>query len=287
MTRDEVLVLPTGRRLGYRRYGADSTPRLLYLHGRPGSRAEIGLYDEDLLIERELCAVALDRPGYGLTDPTDELDPLARAADAAQLLEHLDRREVTGQGVSGVGVPALATAVAARPRVVGVVLTSAAGLNDPDGAFEGLPPDVRAQLLRERDDKVGARGDAEELSDALRRDPMATWREMTAHWSEPERALLEAKQDVLVEDSLEAVSHGGLGYFADNMASWQPWPRAFDELDLPVHVFHGEGDQWAPMAALRAALSALPDVRWTTYDGDHLSPFVTRERQAAMLDVAG
>lgn len=114
--RDDVLILPSGRRIGYRRYGADASPRLLYLHGRPGSRVEVAMYDEDLLVDRGLCAVAMDRPGYGWTDPLDALDPLARAQDAAALLDHLDLVDVTVQGFSGGGVPALATAVVARDR---------------------------------------------------------------------------------------------------------------------------------------------------------------------------
>jgi hypothetical protein len=37
---------------------------------------------------------------------------------------------------------------------------------------------------------------------------------------------------------------------------------------------------------LRDGLSAISDVQWATYDGDHFSPFATRDRQAAMLDLA-
>jgi pimeloyl-ACP methyl ester carboxylesterase len=228
----------------------------------------------------------MDRPGYGLTDPLDALDPLARAQDAAHLLEHLDLNDVTVQGVSGGAVPALATAVVARDRVRAVICTGGSGLNDPAGPFEGYPPHYLEELLRERDDKAAARRDAEELADALREDPIATWRELTDHWPESERAVLERKLEVIAEDSRQAITHGGLGYFVDNMASWQPWPQQFDTLALPIHVFHGNGDQWAPIAVVHQQLSRMADVRWTTYDGDHLSPFATRDRQAAMLDLA-
>jgi pimeloyl-ACP methyl ester carboxylesterase len=142
------------------------------------------------------------------------------------------------------------------------------------------------ELLMERDDKAAARRDAEELAEALRQDPIATWKELIAHWPAAERELIESKPDVIVEDSREATTHGGLGYFLDDMSSWQPWPEEFDRLELPVHVFHARGDQWAPIDITRVALAAIPDVRWTIYDGDHLAPFATRERQAAMLDLA-
>lgn len=285
-TRDETLILPTGRRIGYRCYGADTTPRLLYLHGRPGSRVEVGVYDEDLLVERGLCVIAMDRPGYGLTDPLDTLDPLSRAQDAADLLAHLDLAGMTVQGFSGGAIPALATGVVAQERVRAVIVTSGGLLNDPNGTLEGYPPDYREGLLRERDDKPAARRDAEDFAAALREDPVGAWRDATAHWPEAERAALAANEELLIEDSAQAIAHGGLGYFLDNMASWQPWPTEFDALDLPVHVFQGEGDQWALIALARKAFAGLRDVRWTTYDGDHFSPFVTRDRQAAMLDLA-
>ena len=89
----------------------------------------------------------------------------------------------------------------------------------------------------------------------------------------------------MIEDSALAVTHGGLGYFVDSMSAWQPWPEAILNLDVAVHAFHGEGDQWAKLDALTRALAGLPEVHWTTYDGDHLSPFVTLERQAAMLAI--
>src|SRR5260370_13486725 len=62
-----------GRRVGYRLSGADARQGLLYLHGTPSSRAEAGAYEPGLLEERGVCAVAVDRPGYGATDPLDDL----------------------------------------------------------------------------------------------------------------------------------------------------------------------------------------------------------------------
>jgi hypothetical protein len=64
---DDVLRVG-GRRVGYRLSGADTRPTLLYLHGAPSSRAEVGDYEPGLLEERGICAVAVDRPGYGATD---------------------------------------------------------------------------------------------------------------------------------------------------------------------------------------------------------------------------
>ena len=50
---DDVLRVGRGRRVGYRLSGADTRPALLYLHGAPSSRAEVGDYEPGLLEERE------------------------------------------------------------------------------------------------------------------------------------------------------------------------------------------------------------------------------------------
>jgi hypothetical protein len=47
-TADGVLEVD-GRRVGYRVSGADARPNLLFLHGMPGSRAELGDYEPTIL----------------------------------------------------------------------------------------------------------------------------------------------------------------------------------------------------------------------------------------------
>ena len=95
---DEVLRVAGGRRVGYRMSGADVRPALLYLHGSPSSRAEVGDYEPGLLEERGVCAVAVDRPGYGATDPLDDLGMLARAKDAVAVAEYLGMAQFAVQG---------------------------------------------------------------------------------------------------------------------------------------------------------------------------------------------
>lgn len=59
--------LVCGRRIGYAEYGDPAGAPVLALHGTPGSRLMFSL-SEDLARERRLCMIALDRPGYGLSD---------------------------------------------------------------------------------------------------------------------------------------------------------------------------------------------------------------------------
>ena len=61
------VVLPDGRKLGYAEYGApDGTP-VLFFHGAPGSR-HIHADMADIAAQRNVRLIAVERPGYGLSD---------------------------------------------------------------------------------------------------------------------------------------------------------------------------------------------------------------------------
>jgi pimeloyl-ACP methyl ester carboxylesterase len=77
----------------YRLSGADTSPALLYFHGSPGARTEVGDYEPGLLEELGICAVSADRPGFGGTDPLDGLDLLARTGDAVAVAGQLGIHE--------------------------------------------------------------------------------------------------------------------------------------------------------------------------------------------------
>jgi pimeloyl-ACP methyl ester carboxylesterase len=61
------LVLRDGRRLGYAQYGQPDGEPIVYFHGHPGSRLEARLAHEPAAAPG-LRVIALDRPGYGLSD---------------------------------------------------------------------------------------------------------------------------------------------------------------------------------------------------------------------------
>ena len=131
-----------GRRVGYRLSGADTRPALLNCHGSPSARTEVGDYEPGLLEERGICAVAVDRPGYGETDPVDDLDLLARTSDALAVAGHLGMARFAVQGTSGGGPYALVCAALMPDRVQAVILTSAGGRISEQGGLDGLPEGI-------------------------------------------------------------------------------------------------------------------------------------------------
>jgi pimeloyl-ACP methyl ester carboxylesterase len=188
---DDVLLVGGGRRVGYRLFGAEARPGLLFMHGSLGSRAEVGHYDLNLLEERGVCAVALDRPGYGATDALDDLDLLARTKDAVAVAGHLGMARFAVQGTSGGGPYALACAVLMPDRIQAVILASALGRVGNEGDLDLLPEDVAEEWRQEWRDPEGARDRLEVEAAELRAEPLASLRQLTSDWPAEERNWLE------------------------------------------------------------------------------------------------
>jgi len=283
---DDVLHVG-GRRVGYRRSGADTRPTLLYLHGTPSSRAELGDYEPGLLEERGICAVAVDRPGYGATDPLDELDLLARTRDAVAVAGHLGMTRFAAQGSSGGGPYALACAALMPDQVQAVILTSAGGRISEEGGFDGMPEGAAESWRRTWRDPEAARSRLEAAVSGLRADPVENLRTMTAGWPADERDWLERNRKAEAANMLEATRQGAAGWWADGQAYGQPWPFDVAGIRAPLHVFHGDSDTLAPLPVLRRSLAGARRVTEERIfpGGNHFAPWATRERQAAMLAV--
>jgi len=284
---DDVLPVGGGRRVGYRLAGADARPNLLYLHGTPSSRAEVGDYEPGLLEEQGVCAVAVDRPGYGATDPLDDLDLLARTKDAVAVAGHLGMAQFAVQGTSGGGPYALACAVLMPGRVQAVILTSAGGCISAEGGLDGMPEDIAEDWRQKWRDPEGARNQAEAATAELRADPLAGLRALTSAWPADERAWIDKNGRAMAQDTVEAARQGGIGWWLDGQAAGQPWPFDAVAIQAPIHLFHGDSDSLAPLPVLRRSLARAAHVREQCIylGGNHFSPWVTRERQAAMLGV--
>ncbi|HEY6470281.1 MAG TPA: alpha/beta hydrolase [Candidatus Dormibacteraeota bacterium] len=283
---DKVITTSEGRSVGFRRYGADTEPSLLYLHGCPGSRAEVRLYEPDLLEDLGICVVAVDRAGYGLTESASDWDVLARVRDAVAVAGAVGMSTFTVQGTSAGGAYALAVAASVPDRVRSVILAGGQGRLDTDWAFDDMPAEFAESWREELRDPEGSRQRFETEMLAFRNAPdiVGAWLDMTSHMTDDERAFVASCGDALIEDTLEATRQGAMGYWLDGQTRGRPWPFAVDTIQAPIHVFHGDRDGWNPLPALRRSLVGAAHIHEHIYaGGDHLSPWTTRERRRAML----
>jgi len=285
---DAQLVLPDGRRLGCAQYGQPDGEPIVYFHGHPGSRLEARLAHE-AAAAAGFRVIALDRPGYGLSDfqpgraITDWPADVAAAADALAI----DRFSVAG--ASGGGPYALACAWRLPGRVVRAAVISGVGPFDVSGNTAGMRwqnrvgfglaarwPALARALMRSMDRNISSR--PERTIEALARAMSPADAEIVRR---PEVRTL------LIADITEAFRQGGDGAAHDMVLLGRPWGFSLREIEQDVYLWQGEADTLVPPAMGRYQAGQIPHCRATMLPGaghllivDRMPDLISAFRQA-------
>ncbi|MBW3661716.1 MAG: alpha/beta hydrolase, partial [Actinobacteria bacterium] len=117
--RDQVVKLRVGRGIGAAHYGDPNGTPVFLFHGFPGSRLE-GMLADEPASEAGVHLIALDRPGFGLSDFAPRRTVSSWADDVAEVATILGIDRFGVIGVSGGGPFALACAARIPDRLLGV-----------------------------------------------------------------------------------------------------------------------------------------------------------------------
>lgn len=252
------VTLPHGRGLGIAEFGPPNAPPVLYFHGWPSSRLEPAI-----LPVGRVRIIAVDRPGYGLSDAVSGDRRLADwPADIEGLLNAWGLERVAVFGMSG-GAPYAAAVAALIPdRVASLALVSGLGPPDVDGMSKGrmrmllgfgrapirrkiVFNSVRSALLDQRNERrilafrrnFVARGnrDAQAFTDGFGRRLLACWR--------------------------EGLMRGIEGAASDARIYGEPWPFDPADISVPTAIWHGERDLIVPCAVGHSYAAKIPHAR--------------------------
>ena len=244
-----LIRLPDGRALGVAEYGDPAGPPVFYMHGWPASRLEAAL-----LPGLRVRLIAVDRPGYGGSDPKPGRTMLDIAADVASAADELGLARFSVAGVSGGGAYALACAHALPDRVVSAAIVSAV---PPPGA-PGVGGDLSRLMLLGRNPVVGRAVLA--LGRALLRSGRLRPPVLDGHGlREGDRAVMTTEMAGLLADAWrEGLRRGVSGALSDARLYARPWGFPLSEITVPVGVWHGGQDTIVPVATT-AAFDPLPN----------------------------
>jgi pimeloyl-ACP methyl ester carboxylesterase len=265
----QTLSLHDGRRLGYAEYGdPDGTPGLSF-HGHPGSRLEPRFADA-AAASAGLRVVALDRPGYGLSDFQPDRRILDWPGDVAEAADALGFDRFAVLGSSGGGPYALACAYALPERVTRAGVISGVGPYNAPGATDGMRWQNRIGF------QVGARFPPlarfvmRSMERALRARPERTLDAIAAAMSprDAEIARRPEVREILGADIAEAFRQGSRGAALDVVLLGRPWGFRLDEIRTPVFLWQGDDDVLVPPAMGRHLAEQLPDCRATFFPGE-------------------
>ncbi|MCP4541374.1 MAG: alpha/beta hydrolase [Chloroflexi bacterium] len=248
----KTIQLSDGRTLAYLDGGDPESRPVFYFHGGPGSRLE-GLVFDELNQQLGIRMIALDRPGYGLSDFQEDRTYLDWPDDVSELADQLgiDRFAVLGWSSGGPHAAAVAHGIPQRVTVAGIVagegpyasddypqsvLTSAtfngSGLNKMFIWSANNGPWLMRTLFRMMrimifSDPVGLienSGDA----DMSAKDHQFFTQDFHREYS---------------AEMVEAFRKGAQGVTRDHTIERLEWPFELEEIHTPtVLVFHGEED---------------------------------------------
>jgi pimeloyl-ACP methyl ester carboxylesterase len=267
--------LRNGRRLGFVEYGRPDGEPCFSFHGHPGSRLEAQVAHE-LAASAGIRVLALDRPGYGLSDFEPERTILSWARDVEAVADLLGLGRFAVLGASGGGPYALACGYALRERVSSVGLISSIAPYQAEGVTKGMRWQNRVGF------QVGARFPPLaqlimwSMARQLRRDPDRAVDAIVAAMSPSDAAVARRPEirQLLRADVVEAFRQGSRGAARDVVLLGGPWGFSLGEIMQPVLLWHGETDVLATPAMGRHLARMIPDCRATFYpDEGHLLAF--------------
>ncbi|GAA3727473.1 alpha/beta hydrolase [Leifsonia bigeumensis] len=257
-----TFALGSGRVVGVTEFGNPEAEQVVVLaHPAPGS----SLFDPDPVATsgRIVRVIAVDRPGYGLSEPLPEGEPFTIAQAADDVAEVLRSRGVERFGAAGWSAGGrIALALAAmHPGLVDRV--AIAGTPAPDGEVPWIPDDLRGGLealatMAPADALMALTGQFDALVGAK-----PTGRDLVGFLIPPgaDEAMLPAAEDRLVVMLDNAVRQSNAGMAAD-ILSYTVLDQGFDlaEVQAKALLIYGAKDAIGGRHATWYQ-RALPDAR--------------------------
>ncbi|MCF7979392.1 MAG: alpha/beta hydrolase [Chromatiaceae bacterium] len=290
----ELAVTASGRRVAFSQLGDREGAPIIYAHGFPSSRREAWL------VHTAACAVgariiSIDRPGYGDSDQAPDRNISDWPDDVLLIADQLGLERFALLGVSGGGPYVLACAwrlgqSLAQPesqdrkgRITSCALVCPLGPIYRDEQLEQMHWAARMNL------RIGQQ--AQWLGDLVFGGPTTM---LLEHWPslvENTRSLAAPASDravladpetaaILNRTIADAMRNGAPGARRDLHLYTHDWGIPFQQIDLPIRIWHGQADGTVPIEHARWYAKQLPNASLTELPGEgHYSVPFRHSRQ--------
>jgi len=277
VSEDRTLRFPDGRRLSYAVYGTPGGRPMFYFHGWPSSRLEARLHEATAL-QKGVCLIAMDRPGFGLSDFQPRRTILDWPQDVLAVANVLGIQRFAIIGVSGGGPHALACASLIPERLTTVALIGSIGPLDEPHTTAGMMPQNRQLFSLARRAPWLLRLFMEWHARQMRRDFAHFIPRVTKDMSAADHAVFASHPQMrsqMREAFVEACRSGARGASWEAWLFAQPWGFRLMDISKEILLLQGEDDRNVPVSMGRALAAALPHCQATFYPGEgHLSLFL-------------
>jgi pimeloyl-ACP methyl ester carboxylesterase len=272
------ITLSDGRRLSFAEFGDRQGKPVFYFHGFPGTRLEAKLADS-ISWESKVRFIGIDRPGYGHSSFKPGRNFISWTDDVAELADALIIDRFSILGVSGGGPYTAACAWKMPDRLDAVGIICGMGPVDVPDLIRGMPWPYRQGLrLAGRLPKIAA---AFYCFSAFffRNYPERTLSILSGKVAEPDKIALKNKALIQVlSASFREAFRNSLRWPATDMVLYsRPWGFPLEDIDIAVHLWHGEKDRIVPPEMARYMAGSIPNCRATFFpDEGHFSIILNR-----------
>ncbi|MBX7144907.1 MAG: alpha/beta hydrolase [Oligoflexia bacterium] len=251
--------LPNGRTISCSVFGDPALRKsIFYFHGYPGSRLEGGLA-ADSAASRGISVIGVDRPGFGGSSHYFGRKLLDWPADVAALADHLGVKKFSVLGCSGGAPYTLACAYYMPERINSCGIVS--GLGPIESAQDVLEMNLlnRSLLLCARKYPALAYGFVSALAKVVSAYPhlLVGW----LRFISPNCDRLILSRQPVQALLTKSFATGLRGKFSDIAADMsiiaQPWGFALEQIQIPVHLWHGTADHYVPLSMGQSMASRL------------------------------
>jgi pimeloyl-ACP methyl ester carboxylesterase len=263
-TKNQILTLQDGRKLGYAEYGDPGGKAVFHFNGSGGSRLEYPA-DLSILMDLGIRLITTDRPGHGISDPQPGRKLLDWPDDVGQLADFLNIDRFYVQGWSAGGPHALACAYKMSERIIAGSIISGLAPPDRPQPYEGLPIQNKLLMIIGRS--------APSLVYLFRRvarsmimgDPEEVNEKLAASFPEEDRQVIEnhGYKELLVIDIQEGYRQGWQGPAQDDIIINTPWGFHIEEIQVRIDIWQGELDKNVPLNQGEYQHKLIPNSRLT------------------------
>jgi len=269
-TQDQSFVLADGRQLGYAEYGVPSGRPVLFFHGAPSSRY-IHADMADIAAQQAVRLIAVDRPGYGLSDPHPGGSMLSWAKDIAALTDKLGLARFAIIGFSAGSPYALACAYALSGRVSKLALVGAFAPLNVAGVMMNMSPTLSGLLALAQSDGIALRQALTPLGES----PEILVAGMSATLPEWDKNVFDQRTAEFTTEYTQTLRSGIEGIAVDFELLAGDWGFSPDAIKTETYLWCGTDDRNTPSAMTDYFSVILTNSQTTLLPGEgHLSLYL-------------
>jgi pimeloyl-ACP methyl ester carboxylesterase len=268
------LTLPDNRRLAYAEFGKPNGYPVFHFHGSPSSRLEPLLLGDEVFSQLGLRIIAPDRPGMGQSDFQPNRGFSDWPNDVVFLANALGIEKFSILGISG-GCGYVAACAAKIPeKLHAAVIVSGAW---PMNSIEDMPMASRLLWVLAKKSSIFHKILLKVMLRSLKGSPQKLLTTFKKQLPPVDYAVIESPERMrsFCQMSLESMREGVKGATRDLQLYVREWDFSFDEIQMPLTLFHGEQDMNVPIGVVKRVAANLPTARLVTYpDEGHVSLIV-------------